>query len=53
MLAGLTWTQIAADLRHPAITAGGAILFWAGVLTSELCQLTGDRPAAACPAPAG
>jgi hypothetical protein len=53
VLAGLTWSQIAADLRHPATTAGGAILFSVGVLTSELCQLTDDRPAAACRAPAG
>jgi hypothetical protein len=53
VLAGLTWTQIAADLRRPASSAGAAILFWASVLTSELCQLTDDRPAAACLEPAG
>jgi uncharacterized protein DUF929 len=53
VLAGLTWSQIAADLRHPATTAGGAILFAVNVLTSELCQLTDDRPAAACRAAAG
>ncbi len=53
VLVGLTWSQIAADLRHPATTAGGAILFAVNVLTSELCQLTDDRPAAACRAPAG
>jgi Domain of unknown function (DUF929) len=48
-LTGLTWSQIAADLRRPASTAGAAILFSATVLTAELCQLTGNRPAAACP----
>jgi hypothetical protein len=47
-LTGLTWTQIAADLRRPASAAGAAILFSAAALTSELCQLTGNRPAAAC-----
>jgi Domain of unknown function (DUF929) len=47
-LAGLTWSQIAADLRRPASTAGAAILFSATVLTAELCQLTGHRPATAC-----
>jgi hypothetical protein len=47
-LTGLSWTQIAADLRRPASTPGAAILFTATVLTAELCQLTGDRPAAAC-----
>jgi uncharacterized protein DUF929 len=48
-LVGMTWSQIAADLRRPATTAGADILLAAGLLTSELCQLTGDRPAAACP----
>jgi hypothetical protein len=47
-LAGLTWTQIAADLRRPASTTGAAVLFSAAALTAELCQLTGNRPAAAC-----
>ena len=47
-LADLTWNQIAADLRRPASTAGAAILSSAAALTSELCQLTGNRPAAAC-----
>jgi hypothetical protein len=47
-LTGLTWSQIAADLRRPASSAGAAILFSAAVLTAELCQLTGNRPAAAC-----
>jgi|HubBroStandDraft_2_1064218.scaffolds.fasta_scaffold142482_1 hypothetical protein len=48
-LVGLTWNQIAADLRRPASTTGAAILFSAAALTAELCQLTGNRPAAACP----
>jgi hypothetical protein len=47
-LTGLTWNQIAADLRRPASTAGAAILYSAAALTAELCQLTGNRPAAAC-----
>jgi Domain of unknown function (DUF929) len=53
VLAGMTWSQIAADLRRPATTAGLAILFSVSTLTSELCQLTHDRPAAACPASVG
>jgi hypothetical protein len=48
-LVGLTWNQIAADLRRPASTTGAAILFSAAALTAELCQLTGNRPVAACP----
>jgi hypothetical protein len=47
-LTGLTWNQIAADLRRPASTAGAGILFSAAALTAELCQLTGNRPAAVC-----
>ena len=48
-LTGLTWSQIAADLRRPDSAAGAAILDTAAVLTAELCQLTGNRPAAVCP----
>jgi hypothetical protein len=48
-LVGLTWNQIAADLRRPASITGAAILFSAAALTAELCLLTGNRPAAACP----
>jgi len=48
-LVGKTWSQIAADLRHPRTPAGLAIRVSADMLTGEFCQLTGDRPAAACP----
>ena len=53
VLAGLTWSQIAAELRRPASAAGAALLVAASTLTSELCQLTDDQPAAACVPPAG
>jgi hypothetical protein len=53
VLAGLTWSQIAAELRRPASAAGAALLFAASTLTSELCQLTDDRPAAVCVPPGG
>jgi hypothetical protein len=53
VLVAMTWSQIAADLRRPATTAGMAILFSVAALTSELCQLTDGRPAAVCRAPAG
>jgi hypothetical protein len=48
-LVGKTWSQIAADLRHPHTPAGQEIRVSADVLTAEFCWLTGDRPAAACP----
>ena len=43
-LVGLTWSQIAADLRRPTSTAGATLFFTAGALTAELCQLTGRPP---------
>jgi hypothetical protein len=48
-LAGQSWTRIAAGLRRPATPAAATILTAANMLTSQLCKLTGDRPAAACP----
>jgi hypothetical protein len=48
-LVGKTWSQIAADLRHPHTPAGQEIRVSADMLTAELCWLTGDRPTAACP----
>jgi len=49
LLAGKTWRQIAAVLRQPRSSLGAALLNQADTLTAELCRLTGDRPAAACP----
>jgi len=48
-LAGLTWSQIAAGLRHPQTSPGLEILASANTLTAEFCTLTGNRPATACP----
>jgi Domain of unknown function (DUF929) len=47
-LVNVTWSQIAADLRRPKSPVGMTIVAAAGTLTAEFCQLTGDRPAAAC-----
>jgi Domain of unknown function (DUF929) len=49
VLAGLTWSQIAADLRQPQPSPGLEILAAANTLTAQFCTLTGNRPAAACP----
>jgi Domain of unknown function (DUF929) len=49
-LANLTWSEIAADLRRPQSAAGATILASVDKLTAVFCWLTGDRPAAACPA---
>jgi hypothetical protein len=58
LVAGNTWQQLAADLRHPETLEGATLLNEADTLTAELCLLTGGRPAAACaqfpgPAPPG
>lgn len=48
LVAGNTWQQLAADLRHPETLEGATLLNEADTLTAELCVLTGGRPAAAC-----
>jgi hypothetical protein len=50
LMAGKSWPQIAAALRQPKTGLGAALLDEADSLTAELCRLTGDRPASACPA---
>lgn len=48
-LAGQTWSQIADTLRDDSTSADQAILGAASSITAQLCQLTGNRPASACP----
>jgi thiol-disulfide isomerase/thioredoxin len=48
VLQGLTWSQIAADLRDPASRVGKSVLGAANYVTAALCKLTGDKPATAC-----
>ena len=50
LMTGKSWQQLAAALRQPKTDLGAALLAEADSLTAELCRLTGDRPAAACPA---
>jgi len=50
LLAGKSWARLAAALRQPKTRLGAAMLGEADLLTAQLCALTGDRPAAACPA---
>jgi len=50
LITGKSWSQIAAALRRPGTDLGSALLTEADSLTAELCRLTGDRPATACPA---
>jgi hypothetical protein len=50
LVTGKSWPQLAAALRQPKTELGAALLNEADSLTAELCRLTGDRPASACPA---
>jgi Domain of unknown function (DUF929) len=50
LMTGKSWRQLAAALRQPGTDLGSALLTEADSLTAGLCRLTGDRPAAACPA---
>jgi Domain of unknown function (DUF929) len=50
LMTGKSWQQLAAALRQPSTDLGSALLTEADSLTAELCRLTGDRPASACPA---
>lgn len=49
LLAGKSWARLAAALRQPKTSLGAALLGEADLITAELCGLTGDQPAAACP----
>jgi hypothetical protein len=48
VLQGLTWNQVAADLRDPASPVAMSVLGTANYMTAAICGLTGDQPAAVC-----
>jgi hypothetical protein len=48
VLSGLSWSQIAADLKSPSSQVAKAIDGTANYMTAALCKLTGDQPASAC-----
>jgi Domain of unknown function (DUF929) len=48
VLSGLTWAEIAADLRNRANPVAKAVLGTANYATAALCALTSDQPASAC-----
>jgi len=49
-LKDLTWAQIAADLHDPSSAVARGVLGTANYATAALCELTGNKPAAACTA---
>jgi uncharacterized protein DUF929 len=50
VLRGLTWNQIANDLRDPASPVAKGVLGTANYMTAAICGLTSDQPAAVCTA---
>ncbi len=48
VLQGLTWAQIAADLRVPSSPVAQGVLGTANVITAAICSTTGNQPAAVC-----
>ena len=50
LLAGLSWSTIAADLHNPNSTVAKAIDGTANYITAAICKMTGNQPASACTA---
>lgn len=48
VLAGLTWSEIAADLHTPSTPVAKSVLGAANYVTAAICRLTNERPATAC-----
>ena len=48
VLAGLTWSEIAADLHTPSTPVAKSVLGAANYVTAAIYGLTNDRPATAC-----
>jgi len=47
-LAGLTWSQVAADVRNPSSTVAKDIDGAANIITAALCEVTGGQPGNVC-----
>jgi hypothetical protein len=48
VLAGLSWSQVAADLSNPSSPVAKAVDGTANYITSAICSLTGNVPANVC-----
>ena len=51
VLQGLTWAQIAADLRTPRSPVAQGVLGTANMITAAICSTTGNQPASVCTTP--
>ncbi|MDQ2876199.1 MAG: DUF929 domain-containing protein [Actinomycetota bacterium] len=52
ILAGLTWAQVAQQMRDPSSTVAKGVLGSANYITAAMCKITGNAPASVCSAPA-
>jgi len=50
VLAGLSWSTIAADLSNPSSPVAQAVDGTANYITAAICKMTGNQPASACTA---
>ena len=50
LLAGLSWSTIAADLHNPNSAVAQAVDGTANYITAAICKMTGNQPASACTA---
>ena len=48
MLAGKTWSQVAAAMNDPSSSLGKAIVGNANYMTAGICKLTNNQPSTAC-----
>ena len=48
MLAGLSWTQVAAAMRNPSSPVAKDIDGAANVITAAICTLTHSQPGSVC-----
>jgi len=48
VLAGLSWTQIAADLHNPSSAVAKGAVGSANVFTAAICKITGNMPSSVC-----
>jgi len=48
LLAGKTWSQVAAAMHDPSSSLGQAIIGNANYMTAGICKLTNNQPATAC-----
>jgi hypothetical protein len=48
LLAGKTWSQVAAAMNDPSSALGKAIIANANYMTAGICKLTNNQPASAC-----